>query len=298
MHFKRLIRDLLHGRSKAAAAAVDAQLQLQLAREMVQLRRELCEAMPDNPAAHGFKVYSQSDEDGIIETICSRLQLDRGTFVEIGCGSGHENNTHYLLLKGWRGVWVDADPSNLAQIRAVLADTTGQLRVTKCLVTTEIVAKLLRDELTALGATRGLDLLSIDIDGNDLPVALAAVEGSSPKVLIAEYNAKFPYPMSQSVKYDPAHTWNNDDYHGASLGAWVAAFGTRYRLVCCNLAGTNAFFVRSDLAGQFPLRQPAELYQPARFYLTALRSGHPASLSFLANYLNSRAGSSQRERGQ
>ncbi len=67
--------------------------------------------MPDNPAAHGFKVYSQSDEDGIIETICNRLQLDGGTFVEIGCGNGHENNTHYLLLKDWKGIWIDGDPS-------------------------------------------------------------------------------------------------------------------------------------------------------------------------------------------
>ena len=290
MGFEQLIRDLLHGRSKAAAACADAHLQLQLAREMAQLRRELCGSMPDNPAAHGFKVYSQSDEDGIIETICSRLQLDTGTFVEIGCGNGHENNTHYLLLKGWRGVWIDSDPSNVALIRASLPDATGQLRVAECPVTTESVANLLRKELTALDATRSLDLLSIDIDGNDLPVALAASEATSPKVLIVEYNAKFPYPMAQCMKYDPVHTWNNDDYHGASLGAWVEAFGTRYRLICCNLAGTNAFFVRSDLAAQFSLLQPADLYQPARFYLTALRSGHPSSLSFLANHLSSRAG--------
>ncbi len=40
-------------------------------------------------------------------------------------------------------------------------------------------------------------------------------------------------------------------------------------------------------ASPFPLRHPAELYQPARFYLTALRSGHPPSLSFLANHLSS-----------
>lgn len=296
MGLKRVIRDLLHGRSKAVAAANDAHLQLQLAREMAQLRRELCTLMPDNPAARGFKVYSQSDEDGIIETICSRLQLDRGTFVEIGCGNGHENNTHYLLLKGWRGVWIDADASNVALIRAALPHTTVSLRITSCRVTTENVANLLRQELTALGASQTVDLLSIDIDGNDLPVALAA-GAISPKVLIVEYNAKFPYPMAQCMKYDPAHTWKNDDYHGASLGAWVEALGTRYRLVCCNLAGTNAFFIRHDLAGQFGLRHPAELYQPARFYLTALRSGHPSSLSFLANHLSNH-GNVQPELGQ
>ena len=244
--------------------------------------------MPDNPAAHGFKVYSQSDEDGIIESICDRLHLRNGTFVEIGCGDGHENNTHYLLLKGWKGVWVDGDPSNIAIIRASVPDTTPLLRVTESVVTRENVAVLLNNETSALGVTTtDIDLLSIDIDGNDLPVALAAIQTTRPKILIVEYNAKFPYPLAQCIKYDPAHTWNRDDYHGASLGAWVAALENTYRLVCCNLAGTNAFFVRIDLASQFPPHPPAELYQPARFYLTALRSGHPPSLSFLANHLNS-----------
>jgi len=288
LRLERLIRNLLNGRSKAVAAATDLNLQLALAREMSLLRRELHESMPDNPAAHGFKVYSQSDEDGIIEIICNRLQLDTGTFVEIGCGSGRENNTHYLLLKDWRGVWVDGDASSIALIRTSLPEVKGRLRIAQCFVTKENIANLLRGELTALGATHSIDLLSVDIDGNDLPVALVASEVTSPKVLVVEYNAKFPYPTSQCVKYDPSHSWKNDDYHGASLGAFVQAFGTRYRLICCNLAGTNAFFVRSDLAGQFPPRQPAELYQPARFYLTALRSGHPSSLSYLANHLGSR----------
>lgn len=279
------------------AALTDAHLQLQLAREMRQLRRELSTSMPSNPAAHGFKVYSQSDEDGIIETICSELRLNGGTFVEIGCGNGCENNTHYLLLKNWRGVWIDADVANVASIRDTLAGTTPKLRITSCRVTTENVANLLRQELAELGAEQSVDLLSVDIDGNDLQVTLAA-EAISPKVLIVEYNAKFPYPMAQYVKYDPIHSWKHDDYHGASLGAWVEALGTRYRLVCCNLAGTNAFFVRADLAGRFDLRHPAELYQPARFYLTGLRSGHSASLSFLANHLGSRTRNVRRGPGQ
>ena len=297
MRLKQLLGNLLYGHSRAEAASRDALLQLHLMREMGHLQSEMRAAMPDNPAAYGFKVYSQSDEDGIIETICSRLQLGRGTFVEIGCGNGHENNTHYLLLKDWRGVWIDADASNIALIRASLTDTTVPLRIISCRVTAENVASLLRHQLTALGATETIDILSIDIDGNDLQVALAA-EAISPKVLVVEYNAKFPYPMSQCMKYDPLHTWMNDDYHGASLGAWVEALGTRYRLVCCNLAGTNAFFIRNDLAGQFALRDPGELYQPARFYLTALRLGHPSSLSFLANHLSSHAGRVEREFGQ
>ena len=49
-----------------------------------------------------------------------------------------------------------------------------------------------------------LDLLSVDIDGNDLAIAKAAIDAWSPKIVIGEYNAKFPYPMQQEVQLRPA----------------------------------------------------------------------------------------------
>ena len=76
--------------------------------------------MPENPAGFGYKVYSQADEDGIIDHICGRLGIENGSFAEIGCGDGRENNSHCLLLKGWRGVWIDGDSANIAAIRAAL----------------------------------------------------------------------------------------------------------------------------------------------------------------------------------
>ena len=104
----------------AAVSALDALLQLELSRELERLQEATRSASPENPAGHGFKVYSQADEDGILETIFGRLGLSQGSFVEIGCGNGLENNTHYLLLKGWRGVWVDGDPGNIRAIRAAV----------------------------------------------------------------------------------------------------------------------------------------------------------------------------------
>ena len=50
---------------------------------------------------HGLKVYSQADEDGIIQEIFKRLGVLKKTFIEIGVGDGTENNTLYLLLQGW-----------------------------------------------------------------------------------------------------------------------------------------------------------------------------------------------------
>jgi hypothetical protein len=263
-----------------AAFALNAQLQLELAREFSRLQMDLRASMPENPAAYGYKVYSQADEDGILANICDRLGLASGVLAEIGCGDGRENNTHLLLLKGWSGVWVDGNSTNVGVLRAALP-ASHRLRLIEAFVTRENVVELLKPALAPPGR---LDLLSVDVDGNDLPIAQAAVAAFAPKIVVVEYNAKFPYPLALSVAYDPRRVWQGDDYHGASLGAWVQGLAG-YRVVCCNLAGTNAFFVREDLAQAFGDYPPEKLYQPARFHLTALQVGHPPTLSFLADKL-------------
>jgi len=258
---KNTVREALRFASNSATPSLDALLQLELSKELARLQAEMRTSMPENPAAYGYKVYSQADEDGIVENITQRIGIDRGSFIEIGCGDGRENNSHYLLLKGWRGIWVDGDPESIATIRAALP-LDGRLRLVEQMVT--------RENVTAIHAAAGspnfgpLDLLSVDIDGNDLAIAQAAIDAWSPKILIGEYNAKFPYPMQQEVRYDPRHRWARDDYHGASLAAWVERLKLKYKLAACNLAGTNAFFVREDLAGRFANYAPARLYQPAR----------------------------------
>jgi hypothetical protein len=279
---KNTARAALTSSSNSAAASLDALLQLELARELERLQAEVRNAMPDNPAACGFKVYSQADEDGVLEEINRRLGLERGTFIEIGCGDGRENNSHYLLLKGWQGIWVDGEPANIAAVRAALP-LGRRLRVIEQMVTRENVQSI----PAAAGSPKigELDVFSVDVDGNDLAIALAAVDAWSPKVIVGEYNAKFRYPFKAEVAYNPLHRWSGDDYHGASLAAWVEQLQPRYRLVACNLAGTNAFLVRSDVATQFAAYPPDRLYQPARFHLTALRSGHAPSLSFLRDAL-------------
>lgn len=64
----------------------------------------------------GFKVYSQADEDGILEEIFSRLGITAGTFCEIGVENGLECNSLWLLHKGWRGAWIEGNPNQQAPI--------------------------------------------------------------------------------------------------------------------------------------------------------------------------------------
>ena len=102
--------------------------------------------------------------------------------------------------------------------------------------------------------TNELDVLSLDLDGNDYYFVLALLKmGILPKLFILEYNAKFPPPVKWTIKYDANHSWDNTDYQGASLALFSELLSDfSYSLVCCNAgSGANAFFVRNEYRSHF-----------------------------------------------
>jgi len=65
------------------------------------LGRRACEAQQRHPKRllrYGFKVYSQSDEDGIIQEIFNRIGTSNRVFIEAGV----ECNSVKLLIEGGR----------------------------------------------------------------------------------------------------------------------------------------------------------------------------------------------------
>jgi len=232
-------------------------------------------ADPKRLERHGFKVYSQFDEDGIIQEIFRRIGTTDRRFVEFGVENGLENNTLKLLLEGWRGLWIEGSEGWVTAIRERFADvlSTGRLALRPAFITAENIS-----ELVAPWVTGEIDLLSIDIDGNDFHI-WEALHAISPRVTVIEYNAKFPPPMSIVQEYRPDNIWKGTDYMGASLEALVRLGGRLgYSLVGTNFVGLNAFFVRNDLlGGNFHAPFSAENhYNRAKYFLWKLYvSGHP-----------------------
>ena len=217
---------------------LDAYLQSTLHGEIARLKATIRSETPDNPVIDGFKVYCQNDEDGIIQSILSRIpagKLSR-TFVEIGCGNGLENNTHALVLHGYRGYWIDASADNIAYIRSnvpALSGSSCRLKVEQQFVDLDNILTILQDAAKHL-QTREPDLFSLDIDGNDLAIVKESLKVLSPAVICVEYNAKFPPPLRVSIPYSKSFRWTGNDYQGASLQTFCDAL-TGYRLACCNL---------------------------------------------------------------
>lgn len=208
----------------------------------------------------GEKYYSQNEEDGILLEIIRRCGLAPGHFIEMGVGDGLENNSIILIASGWRGQWYGG------QDLAFATTATTRLQFGKTWINAENGVELYRSA-AAHQKIAEFDVFSIDLDGNDIHIAENIFEaGFRPKICICEYNAKFPPPIEFKLKYNPTHHWDGvTDYYGASIQSYaklMSKFG--FRLVACNITGSNAFFVRDEYMGKFSDIPPsiADLYSP------------------------------------
>jgi len=213
-----------------------------------QVRNERKRTLPNHFNRFGRKYFSQSDEDGLtIETV-NRLGITNGTFLEFGVGNGLECNSIILLARGWRGVWVGGSKLKFSQ-----NPTWSNFRYIQRWITSQNLSLTCREAASFIG--REPDLVSIDLDGNDLIFARSILEnGWRPKIFICEFNAKFPLPINFSVQYDDRHKWKHDDYFGSSLQSFLELFQDfDYFLLVVNAAtGANAYFVPAEYRYLFP----------------------------------------------
>lgn len=212
------------------------------------------------------QVFSQNGEDGIISEIFSRIGVTNKFFVEFGVGNGLENNTAFLLLKGYSGCWIEGNDKQVKAINRKFSSLikAKKLSVRQAIITAENIESLFREA----SVPEEFDFLSIDIDGNDYWV-WKAIENYRPRVVAVEYNALYPPEVDCVIRYSPQFTWTGTSYFGASLKA-LEILGCKkgYSLVGCDFRGINAFFVRQDLvADKFLDPFTAENhYEPVRYH--------------------------------
>lgn len=234
-------------------------------RYLEALRNKIEQTTPDNPACKGRKIFSQNDEDGIIQECLRRLNsLLSHSCIEFCCGNGLENCTHALLINGYKGVWLDGNPENIACIKEGLGSLNNKkLWVRDDFLTLSNITGILNESLEFLNVDN-IDVFVLDVDGNDIYFAEVIQKIIQPKIFVVEYNAKFPLPISVSIDYNEEHIFQWDDYQGASLQKFMDTL-KNYTLVSCNLTGINAFFIRNDLMNYFTLYDPDLLFQPQRY---------------------------------
>jgi hypothetical protein len=229
------------------------------------MQREAAARRPGCVEQYGYKIFSQSDEDGIIAEIFHRIGTTNRTFVEFGAEIGQKNNTRNLLEKGWSGLWIEGNPDYAGAIQAYFAEriSSGQLKFISDFVSVDNI----NDLIASAGIAGEIDLLSVDIDGNDYHV-YKAINVIQPRVVVLEHNG-YPPPMDWVMPYDPNFRWDGQTgAYGSSLVANARIASEKgYTLVGTGVYSANGFYVRDDLIGnQFPnLGAVDEFWRPLNY---------------------------------
>jgi hypothetical protein len=135
----------------------------------------------------GMSVYSDTDEDGILLYIFALIGTTNRQLVDMGASSLKGSNSANLLLHhGWSGSLIDADET-ATSITEQFYKRHPATKVHGPKVLCEWITPENVNELLLRGGVAGeIDLLSIDLDGNNYRI-WGAIDSINPRVVVIEY---------------------------------------------------------------------------------------------------------------
>lgn len=194
-----------------------------------------------------YSLFSQNGEDGIIRYLFSEIGFCSKLFLEFGFGVTESNSLRLILKEGFGGVFIDGNELSVKHFNQA-AKSFGITNVQA--ISRFLNLNNLETTITQSSLPKEIDLLSVDVDGNDYWF-WEAIKSLSPRIVIVEYNASLGPELSLSTPYDPAFNRHQKHSSGFYCGASIKAFeklGKKkgYSLIGFDSNGVNAFFVRDD----------------------------------------------------
>ena len=193
-----------------------------------------------------IKIFSQNGEDGIIDYLIKKIEVNKPNFVEIGVGDYTEANTRYLYEKSYgKGLIVDVIQNFREKVLSNVSIWRGNLNILQKNINSKNINEILNSNVDF-----DIDIFSIDIDGIDYWV-LNQIKPKISKVVILEYNSIFGSKKELTIpnidNFDRTKAHYSNLYYGASLKSYVSLMNKKgYYLLGVNRLRNNAFFVNED----------------------------------------------------
>ena len=230
-----------------------------------------------------FKIFSQFGDDGIIQFLIDKLEIDYEyqNFIEFGVEDYSEANTKFLLLNNnWSGLILDSSNENIENIKKNNFFWKFELEAIKSFITKENINSIITNSNIN---RKKIGILSIDIDGNDYWV-WKEINVIDPLIVIVEYNSTFGFekkisiPYNQDFERSKAH--HSNLYWGASIEALkFLAKQKGYKFLTTNSAGNNAYFIKENIFDKIKLDLKKNTYQ-SKFRESRDKSGKKTFINY------------------
>jgi hypothetical protein len=211
-----------------------------------------------------YSLFSQNGEDGILKYLYSEIGFHSKFFLEFGFSVNENNSLRLILIEGFAGIFIDSSELQVNQLNKA-AQSFGILNVKA--INKFLNLENLESTIIESNAPMEIDLLSIDVDGNDYWF-WEGIRCLSPRIVVIEYNASLGPELALSVPYDPIFDRHQIHESGFYFGASITALerlgkDKGYALVGCDSNGVNAFSIRDDCLGQnLKVLSPQLAYRP------------------------------------
>lgn len=167
------------------------------------------------------KDYSQHGESKVLHELANLLGINKGTFLDIGAGDGfHLSNTNYFKQLGWNGESFDIDNKGNNEVIERMIDLSNM-------------------------PNGKVDLLSLDIDGNDYWI-LEQLLLNRPKIICFEINSQLPLGEVLVMPYDECHIWDGSHHYGMSFMAACLLLESHNYMIYDVVSSTNIIATRKE----------------------------------------------------
>jgi hypothetical protein len=232
-----------------------------------------------------YKLFSQSDEDGISLSILKRIGFDvsKSFSIEFGVQDGLETNTMILRSLGSKLYWVGNENLVVKQ--------SPNLIYKKGWVDLDNI-KFIFSEICS-NEDRSLLCVSMDLDGNDYHFLSAILSTDyRPAWFTVEINPSFGDEIEYIMPYSKEHNWSGGNFFGASLSSYIDLFKSYdYTLIVVNRSGINAFFLDNKYLDGFEdcinwMSKYGLMKHPPLLPMLSIHLGHPMTKEMVQYFID------------
>jgi hypothetical protein len=200
----------------------------------------------------GFSVHSEFEEDGILLYIFSLIGTTNKRVVEICAGDGTQCMAANLIINhGWEGLLFDGDKGSVERGIKFYAMNQATFIYPPVFINAWITCDNINQLIADNGFHGEIDMLSLDIDGNDYYI-MKAISVIKPRVIICETHNVIPSNLPLTIPYKEDFYYKDGNQHeefrSVSLLAMKNLLTEKgYRLIGAHKYGFNAIFMLNEI---------------------------------------------------